>query len=65
MPSIQPMPADIRALREQAGITQSDAAKRVCVTLRTWQRWEAGDRAISPGHWRLCKMRIRAKPTSC
>lgn len=35
--------ARLADLREQAGLTQEQAAARVGVNLRQWQRWEAGD----------------------
>jgi DNA-binding transcriptional regulator YiaG len=34
-------------------ITQAQAAEAVDVTLRTWQHWEAGSRAMPPGLYRL------------
>lgn len=48
-----PPPAEIRALRESAGLSQSAAAALVHVQLRAWQRWEAGDRAMPAGLWEL------------
>ncbi len=37
-------PKQVRALRERLGLTQTQAAEKVGVTLRAWQSWEAGDR---------------------
>lgn len=39
--------ARLRARRKALGITQDDAARRVGVKLRTWQRWEKGDTRAS------------------
>jgi hypothetical protein len=37
----QPSPAEIRAAREAAGLTQTAAAELVHAELRTWQHWES------------------------
>lgn len=34
--------AATRAIREECGWTQADAAEICCVTKRTFERWEAG-----------------------
>ena len=31
---------ELKQLRKDAGLTQVNAAKLVCVTLRAWQQWE-------------------------
>jgi len=33
----------LRELRERQGLSQEDAARRVGITHRQWQRWESGD----------------------
>lgn len=53
-----PTPAEIRAAREKAGLTQTEAAVKVCATLRGWQNWETeGDsaehRRMHPGLFKL------------
>lgn len=51
-----PKPAEIRAGRELAGLTQSEAAAVVYSTLRTWQDWEAEgqtNRRMHPAIWEL------------
>ncbi len=57
MTFISPTPAEIRAARETAGITQSVAGELVCCQLRTWQQWESGDRKMPPGLWELFKIK--------
>lgn len=55
-PGANPKPAQIKAAREAAGLTQTAAAELVYSTLRTWQDWEAeGDtnRRMHPGLWEL------------
>jgi len=37
----------VKADREAAQLTQTEAAKIVEVTLRTWQRWESGKNTMS------------------
>jgi len=54
-----PDPADIRAAREEAGLTQSEAAAIVRGSLRTWQQWEAGDRHMHPGLWELFTIKVQ------
>lgn len=48
-----PKPAAIRKARLAAGLTQSEAALAVRASLRAWQQWEAGDRAMPPGLFEL------------
>jgi DNA-binding transcriptional regulator YiaG len=48
-----PLPAEIISARQAAGLTQTEAAGLVCGSLRAWQQWEAGDRRMHPGLWRL------------
>ncbi|MEZ5707277.1 MAG: XRE family transcriptional regulator [Burkholderiaceae bacterium] len=48
-----PTPEAIRHARTTAGITQSEAARAVRGSLRGWQQWEAGDRAMPPGLFEL------------
>lgn len=49
----QPASDEIRAAREAAGLTQSAAAALVHANLRSWQKWEAGQRAMHPAFWEL------------
>ncbi len=48
-----PTAAEIRASREAAGLSQTDAAALVYSGLRTWQHWESGDRRMHPAIWEL------------
>jgi DNA-binding transcriptional regulator YiaG len=41
-------PDELRAIREEIGDTQAQAAARYGVDLRSYKRWELGERAI-PG----------------
>jgi DNA-binding transcriptional regulator YiaG len=48
-----PVPEDIRAVRQAAGLTQTAAGALLHTTCRTWQKWEAGDRQMHPAMWEL------------
>jgi DNA (cytosine-5)-methyltransferase 1 len=55
-PARNPKPAEIRAARERAGLSQGEAAALIFSTLRTWQDWEAGVARMHPGLWRLFRI---------
>lgn len=64
--SANPSPADIIAMREAAGLTQTEAAELVHSALRSWQQWEAqlgteGHRRMHPGLWELFLIKTAAK----
>lgn len=48
-----PVPTAIRDARAVAELTQTEAGQIVRVSLRTWQRWEAGDRTMPLGLFEL------------
>lgn len=48
---------EIRAAREAAGLTQTQAADLVHGSLRAWQQWEAGDREMHAGLWELFRIK--------
>jgi predicted transcriptional regulator len=50
-----PTPTEIRAAREQAGLTQSEAAVLIGNTRVAWTRYEAGTRSLDPFLWRFWK----------
>ena len=52
-PSSAPAPGAIRQRRKQAGLTQAQAAAQVGVHVRSWQKWELGERHMPPPAWRL------------
>lgn len=61
-PSVNPTPADVRAAREAAGLTQTEAARLVHSTLRAWQAWETAEgesaRRMHPGLWELFRLKL-------
>ncbi|GHU02634.1 hypothetical protein FACS1894154_12500 [Betaproteobacteria bacterium] len=56
-PASNPTPDEIRTAREASGLTQTDAAKLIYGSLRTWQQWEAGDRRMHPGLFELFRLK--------
>ena len=48
-----PTPDAIKAVRAAAGLTQTQAAAVIYCTLRGWQDWEAGKRAMHPAFFEL------------
>ena len=51
-------PAEIRALREAAGLSQAQAAALVCRPQQRWAEWEAGRRNIQRDAWELFLIKI-------
>lgn len=61
-----PTPAQIRRAREDAGLTQEQAAELVYGNWRTWQNWEADKdaaehRRMHPATWELFQVKIAAR----
>lgn len=59
-PARNPHADEVRAARAAAGLTQTDAARAVFVTLSAWQRWEdEGDdsRRMPAAAWWLFRLR--------
>jgi putative transcriptional regulator len=52
-----PRPDALRSARENAGLSQTDAAALVHASLRGWQQWEAGDRRMHPAMWELFEIK--------
>lgn len=63
-PASNPAPADIRAAREAAGLTQTQAAQLLHGTLRSWQMWEAGERRLHPALWAFFLLRTSQHPSA-
>lgn len=56
-------PTEIKAARTAAGMTQTTAGESVGATLRTWQDWESGARAIPVAAWSLFLLTTDQHPT--
>ncbi|NHO55018.1 helix-turn-helix domain-containing protein [Acetobacter estunensis] len=52
-----PEPETVRAAREEAGLTQAEAAQLVHATLNAWQKWESGDRKMQAATWELFQIK--------
>ncbi len=61
-PPAAPDPVQIRAARLATGLTQAQAADLVHVTLRSWQRWESGERAMLPAVFELFIIKTQGLP---
>lgn len=48
-----PTADEIKKIRDEAGLTQKQAADLLYVDIRTWQKWEYGERAMSPANFEL------------
>ena len=59
-PARNPLPAEIKAEREAAGLTQAQAGALVYSSMRAWQDWEAGARRMHPVFWLFFKGRVSA-----
>jgi DNA (cytosine-5)-methyltransferase 1 len=59
-----PTKEQICALRETAGLTQTQAGELIHGTLRAWQDYEGGQRRLHPGLWELFQIKVamRANP---
>ena len=51
-------PDKIKAARERAGLSTTDAARLVHVSERNWRRWESGDRQMPAGAWELFNIKL-------
>ena len=54
---MNPTPDEIKAARQQVGLTQTQAGALLHTTCRTWQQWEAGDRAMHAAFWELFQIK--------
>lgn len=57
-----PSPAKIRAAREKAELTQTEAGELIGAKLRTWQDWESGARNMPAAKWELFQLKVTASP---
>lgn len=54
-----PTPEEIRETRLSAGLTQTQAARLIHSTLRTWQDHEAGKARMHPASWSLFRLKLK------
>lgn len=56
-----PTPSEILRAREDAGLTQQQAADLLFSSWRTWQDWERGERRMHPASWEAFNIKLRAR----
>ena len=61
-PAANPTPAEISAARMRCGLTQQEAAALLHISLRAWQRYEYGERRMSPALWELFRIKAGLSP---
>ena len=59
-----PTPAEIRAARAAAQLTQAAAAALVYRQRRAWAGWEAGEWPMPAALWALFQLRAAPAPTT-
>jgi DNA (cytosine-5)-methyltransferase 1 len=52
-----PTPKQIRAARERAKLSRQEAADLIYKSVRTWEKWENGERTMDPAFWELWKQK--------
>jgi DNA-binding transcriptional regulator YiaG len=52
-------PEAIKAARAASGLTQTQAAALIYCTLRGWQDWEGGQRAMHPAFFELFLLKAK------
>lgn len=55
---MKPQPAQIKAARKMARLTQTQAAQMVGVTLRNWQYWESGTSKMPQAAWEIFQIKV-------
>jgi DNA-binding XRE family transcriptional regulator len=61
--SLRPTADVVRPARKAAGLSQTAAADLISVSLRAWQAYEAGDRAMPLAAWELFLLRTDQHPS--
>ena len=54
-----PSTDEIKKARTDAGLTQTQAAAKIYKSLRAWQQWEAGLRAMDPALFELFRIKTK------
>ena len=56
-----PTPAEIRAAREAAGLTQTSAAQLIHCSRSSWAEWEGGVSKMHLAFWELFQLKTQPK----
>ena len=57
-----PSPEEIRAARQSAHLTQTQAAELIYKQRLAWARYESGDREMDPALWELFQIKTKQNP---
>ena len=57
-----PTPEQIRAARQSANLTQTQAAELIYKQRLAWARYESGDREMDPALWELFQIKTKQSP---
>lgn len=63
-PGRTPKPDEIRAAREAAGLSRDAAAKLIYKSVRSWEKWENGERPMDPAWWELWQLKVASNKAS-
>ena len=58
-PARDPLPAEIRAAREAAGLTRREAGALLYRSADGWEKWELGTARMDPALWELFRFKMR------
>ncbi len=53
-----PTPEQIRKAREKAGLSRQEAAALIHKSVRTWEKWENGERTMDPAFFELWQLKV-------
>ena len=54
---MSPTPAEIRAARQAAGLSQTAAAQIIHCSRSSWAEWEGGVSRMHPAFWELFRLK--------
>ena len=60
-PFRNPTAEEVIQLRQNAGMSQAEAAKSVHASRAAWSQWETGERPMHPVFWRLFRVAVSKK----
>ncbi len=59
-----PTPWAIRAAREKADLSQTEAGELIDRSLRQWQRFESGEHPMHIAYWQMFKRELKKQEES-
>jgi len=55
-----PNPKQMRAARERAKLSRKEAAALIYKSVRTWEKWENGERRMDAALWELWTIKVKS-----